>query len=166
MLGIQFSPRYYGIPKSLDVPEGAFPIQFVDSANVTATPIVVGGPTAAAARGGGGARPQVVEAAAGAGEEEEEASAPSYLFPVDRVLRVPVGERERVARRSEKRGVSYVCTVSQNDVFTFTPGVCSFIPRVYMCVCLSYMECPAHGIPSSRDCCVPYWQETAGFLPF
>jgi len=76
LLGIQFSPRYYGLPKSRDVPEEYFPIQFVDSANVTAAPIVVGGPTAAAA------------AAAVAMEGEK----PSYLYPVDRVLRIPAGE--------------------------------------------------------------------------
>lgn len=87
LLGIQFSPRYYGIPKSLDVPAGSFPIQFVDSANVTATPIVIGGPTAVAAGGIGGGQQ---EAAAAGGVK---APAPSYLFPVDRVLRVPVGER-------------------------------------------------------------------------
>ena len=87
LLGIQFSPRYYGIPKSADVPAEYFPIQFVDSANVTAAPAVVGGPTTVVARDGGG-RGAAAKAAAVA-----EGGTPSYMYPVDRVLRVPVGER-------------------------------------------------------------------------
>ncbi|CAN0227327.1 unnamed protein product, partial [Ectocarpus sp. 12 AP-2014] len=50
LLGEDFSPTYYGIPKSPDVPAELFPIQFVDSANVTATPTVVGGPSVAVGR--------------------------------------------------------------------------------------------------------------------
>lgn len=63
MLGDGISARFYGIPKTPDVPASFFPIQFVDAANVTAAeaPVAVGGT--------------------------------SYLFPVDRVLRPPVGKR-------------------------------------------------------------------------
>ncbi|CAM9666230.1 unnamed protein product, partial [Ectocarpus fasciculatus] len=77
LLGEDFSPLYYGIPKSPDVPAELFPIQFIDAANVTATPTVVGGPSIAVP----------VRRRHGGGEGGE----PSYLFPVDRVLRPPVG---------------------------------------------------------------------------
>lgn len=90
LLGIQFSPRYYGIPKSPDVPAEYFPIQFVDSANVTAAPTVVGGKTAVAVSVGAAGGRAAARAAAAA---TTEGGTPSYLYPVDRVLRIPVGER-------------------------------------------------------------------------
>lgn len=63
LLGDGISARFYGIPKTADVPASYFPVQFVDAANITTTeaPMVVGGT--------------------------------SYLFAVDRVLRPPVGKR-------------------------------------------------------------------------
>lgn len=63
MLGDGISVRFYGIPKTPDVPASYFPVQFGDAANVTATEahVAVGGT--------------------------------SYLFPVDRVLRPPAGKR-------------------------------------------------------------------------
>lgn len=63
LLGDGISARFYGIPKTPDVPASYFPVQFVDAANVTAAeaPVAVG--------------------------------ATSYFFPVDRVLRPPVGKR-------------------------------------------------------------------------
>ncbi|CAN0067388.1 unnamed protein product, partial [Sphacelaria rigidula] len=49
--------------KSADVPVSLFPIQFVDAANVTAAPVVVQG-----------------------------RSGNSFLYPLDRVLRTPLGK--------------------------------------------------------------------------
>lgn len=63
LLDDRYSSRFYGISKSPAVPATAFPIQFVDAANVTAAPVIV--------KGAGGN---------------------SYLYPLDQVLRPPVGK--------------------------------------------------------------------------